>query len=232
MLISEKHCTEGNMWCKACTEVFVCSWTRGTWFQASIKLLYPFFSLPTPGSSSRGNNERANGVSNRFPNYLEQSKAHKLLLLGHEGSGRSTIFKQVSKQTLLFYCNSAHWLPCSFLQSRGVHGDDFKAVGCNHTNIHNVDVLDGYLLGRPKFCTMMGLQRKRRPTSSLSYKQIYTSTWASYWKAVSALRRRRMTWQRFEHCHSWVHLHLLVQLITQICLPSQQVRTFFTLNVL
>ncbi|CAK9276299.1 unnamed protein product [Sphagnum jensenii] len=74
----------GNIWGKE----------GNIWKKASIKLLYPFFSLPTPGSSSRGNNERANGVSNRFPNYLEQSKAHKLLLLGHEGSGRSTIFKQ------------------------------------------------------------------------------------------------------------------------------------------
>ncbi|CAK9879991.1 unnamed protein product, partial [Sphagnum jensenii] len=74
----------GNIWGKE----------GNIWKKASIKLLYPFFSLPTPGSSSRGNNERANGVSNRFPSYLEQSKAHKLLLLGHEGSGRSTIFKQ------------------------------------------------------------------------------------------------------------------------------------------
>ncbi|CAK9878907.1 unnamed protein product [Sphagnum jensenii] len=76
---------KGNIWGKE----------GNIWEKASIKLLYPFFSLPTPGSSSRGNSEKGNGaVSNRFSNYLDQSKVHKLLLLGHEGSGRSTIFKQ------------------------------------------------------------------------------------------------------------------------------------------
>ncbi|CAN5973097.1 unnamed protein product [Sphagnum jensenii] len=76
---------KGNIWGKE----------GNIWEKASIKLLYPFFSLPTPGSSSRGNSEKVNGaVSNRFSNYLDQSKVHKLLLLGHEGSGRSTIFKQ------------------------------------------------------------------------------------------------------------------------------------------
>ncbi|XP_024377731.1 extra-large guanine nucleotide-binding protein 3 isoform X2 [Physcomitrium patens] len=72
---------KGNIWAKE----------GNLWEKASIKLLYPFFSLPTPRSTNVNDCERH---SNRFLGLADPLKVHKLLLLGHEGSGRSTIFKQ------------------------------------------------------------------------------------------------------------------------------------------
>ncbi|OAE31629.1 hypothetical protein AXG93_3384s1030 [Marchantia polymorpha subsp. ruderalis] len=63
--------------------------------KTSIRLLYPFFSLPTPGPNNRFSREDQRDSPDVYvPDYLTQNKLHKLLLLGHEGSGRSTIFKQ------------------------------------------------------------------------------------------------------------------------------------------
>ncbi|KAJ7552414.1 hypothetical protein O6H91_06G054600 [Diphasiastrum complanatum] len=68
---------------------------KGNIWGKKSRILYPFFSLPTPRGSSRVSREYSNDFSNRYiPEYLDQKKVHKLLLLGHEGSGRSTIFKQ------------------------------------------------------------------------------------------------------------------------------------------
>ncbi|KAG0624764.1 hypothetical protein M758_2G002200 [Ceratodon purpureus] len=74
---------KGNIWGKE----------GNLWEKASIKLLYPFFSLPTPRSSV-GLADGSGRHSDRFPGLVDPLKIHKLLLLGHEGSGRSTIFKQ------------------------------------------------------------------------------------------------------------------------------------------
>ncbi|KAJ7546707.1 hypothetical protein O6H91_08G051100 [Diphasiastrum complanatum] len=64
---------------------------KGNIWGKKSRILYPFFSLPTP----RWNLNADRDHSNRYiPEYLEQKKVHKLLLLGLEGSGRSTIFKQ------------------------------------------------------------------------------------------------------------------------------------------
>ncbi|KAH9301467.1 hypothetical protein KI387_013050, partial [Taxus chinensis] len=76
--------SKGNIWCK-----------EGTFAkQAAIRLYCSFLSLPTP----RGNiiiKADFNNQSNRsVPEYLEQKKIQKLLLLGYQGSGTSTIFKQ------------------------------------------------------------------------------------------------------------------------------------------
>ncbi|KAF0929161.1 hypothetical protein E2562_016400 [Oryza meyeriana var. granulata] len=61
------------------------------WQKASTRLIATLFSLPIP----RGLKEDTSLYSSRFvPEYLEQKQAQKLLLVGLEGSGSSTIFKQ------------------------------------------------------------------------------------------------------------------------------------------
>ncbi|MCO5606659.1 hypothetical protein L7F22_060847 [Adiantum nelumboides] len=60
---------------------------------ATTRFLYTLCALPTP-SSSRLRARQAIISSRSVPAYLEQKKLYKLLLLGHEGSGTSTIFKQ------------------------------------------------------------------------------------------------------------------------------------------
>ncbi|KAL2642243.1 hypothetical protein R1flu_009830 [Riccia fluitans] len=65
------------------------------WKKTSIRFLYPFFSLPTPGPSPRNTKDDQRDCPDVYlPDYIAQNKVHKLLLLGHEGSGRSTVFKQ------------------------------------------------------------------------------------------------------------------------------------------
>lgn len=63
------------------------------WGKATTRFLYTLFSLPTPNSSSLKSRPSISS-SRSVPTYLEQKKIYKLLLLGHEGSGTSTIFKQ------------------------------------------------------------------------------------------------------------------------------------------
>lgn len=65
------------------------------WGKATTRLLCTLLSLPTPRGNLTGGPEDVNNQSNRLlPEYLEPKKVQKLLLLGYEGSGTSTIFKQ------------------------------------------------------------------------------------------------------------------------------------------
>lgn len=70
--------------------------TKGyLWRKAGTKLVCALLSLPVPSKSSNLCGEQVNSLATRsVPEYLEQRTLQKLLLVGYNGSGTSTIFKQ------------------------------------------------------------------------------------------------------------------------------------------
>jgi len=61
-----------------------------------MKLVCALLSLPVPSKSKQPCVEETSYAVNRsIPDYLEQKTLQKLLLVGYDGAGTSTIFKQV-----------------------------------------------------------------------------------------------------------------------------------------
>ncbi|CAA3009514.1 extra-large guanine nucleotide-binding 3-like [Olea europaea subsp. europaea] len=66
------------------------------WKKASTRFICSLFSLPVPPESSHSTKEEPTLLSTRsIPDYLDQDRVQRLLMLGFEESGSSTIFKQV-----------------------------------------------------------------------------------------------------------------------------------------
>ncbi|KAE9447219.1 hypothetical protein C3L33_20873, partial [Rhododendron williamsianum] len=74
------------------------------WDKVGIKLLCALLSLPTPPKDTNPSGEEvANPANGVLPNFLRQKTLHKLLLVGCDKSGTSTIFKQAVEISSMDY---------------------------------------------------------------------------------------------------------------------------------
>lgn len=100
------YCSFSDLWCNWCF-LNLFDWVQANFSsymggQASTKLLCSFLSLPVPSKGGNSHGEEINNMLNgAFPCFLEQRTLQKFFLVGYDGSGTSTIFKQVL-QSLIY----------------------------------------------------------------------------------------------------------------------------------
>lgn len=76
--------------------------------QTLTRLACSLLSLPVPHAPSNGPKGEVVYTARTVPTYLEPKRSQKLLLIGPQGSGTSTIFKQV--MSCVFWHSSAIYL--------------------------------------------------------------------------------------------------------------------------
>lgn len=92
-----------------CSIIWSCSIGLKSWGwllarKASTRFICSLFSLPVPPESSHSTKEEPTILSTRsIPDYLDQDRVQRLLMLGFEESGSSTIFKQVHFIVWFYY---------------------------------------------------------------------------------------------------------------------------------
>ncbi|KAK1395063.1 Extra-large guanine nucleotide-binding protein 1 [Heracleum sosnowskyi] len=99
MQLAGIHCEgQPHYWCSAdgsFQEVGQKNVIERIWFKPKVKLLSSVLSLPTPLEPASSGQEEARRVGiEGVPSNLEQKTSYKLLMVGYDKSGTSTIFKQ------------------------------------------------------------------------------------------------------------------------------------------
>ncbi|KAL6313310.1 hypothetical protein AAG906_002796 [Vitis piasezkii] len=134
--------------------------------QASTRFVCALFSLPVPHGQLQGLRDEASNYTT-VPNYLEQKKVQKLLLIGLHGSGTSTIFKQVRP---FYACMIGLWFSAEELQ-------DIKLMIQSNMYRYLSILLDGRGALRRKHCEELESSEASQCIYSINPRLKHFSDW-------------------------------------------------------
>lgn len=137
-----------------------CFFKSLTNFQAGTKLVCAVLSLPVPSkSASLCGEPMTNQVSRSVHDYFEQRTLQKILLVGYNGSGTSTIFKQVVIYKGSCISNINHASIQVMLGLRGLHVLLDRITELIKTRLGHVThvVIKFIVWYRLRFCTKTSL---------------------------------------------------------------------------